>query len=42
MYSIQQLRGELTSISDQPSGILMVYFKVCVLAQKKNTNYLLN
>lgn len=29
LYSIQQLRGELTSISDQPSSILMVYFKVC-------------
>uniref|UniRef100_W5U704 Retinoblastoma-associated protein n=1 Tax=Ictalurus punctatus TaxID=7998 RepID=W5U704_ICTPU len=31
MYSIQQLRGELTSISDQPSGILMVYFKNCTV-----------
>ncbi|KAG7321501.1 hypothetical protein KOW79_015916 [Hemibagrus wyckioides] len=31
LYSIQQLRGELTSISDQPSGILMVYFKDCTV-----------
>ncbi|XP_026989918.2 retinoblastoma-associated protein [Tachysurus fulvidraco] len=31
MYSIQQLRGELTSISDQPSGILMNYFENCTV-----------
>ncbi|MCI4386587.1 hypothetical protein PGIGA_G00064160 [Pangasianodon gigas] len=31
MYSIQQLRGELTSISDQPSGVLVVYFKNCTV-----------
>ncbi|XP_060792111.1 retinoblastoma-associated protein [Neoarius graeffei] len=31
MSSIQQLRGELTSASDQPSGNLMVYFKNCTV-----------
>uniref|UniRef100_A0AAR2LGT7 Retinoblastoma 1 n=1 Tax=Pygocentrus nattereri TaxID=42514 RepID=A0AAR2LGT7_PYGNA len=31
MYSIQQLRGELTSASDQPSGNLIVYFKNCTV-----------
>ncbi|KAM9451466.1 retinoblastoma-associated protein [Clarias gariepinus] len=31
MHSIQQLRGELTSNSDRPSGILMVYFRNCTV-----------
>ncbi|KAI4877920.1 hypothetical protein NFI96_017412, partial [Prochilodus magdalenae] len=31
MYSIQQLRGELTSASDQPSANLIVYFKNCTV-----------
>ncbi|XP_072518823.1 retinoblastoma-associated protein [Salminus brasiliensis] len=31
MNSIQQLRGELTSASDQPSGNLIVYFKNCTV-----------
>uniref|UniRef100_A0A4W4E9W9 Retinoblastoma 1 n=1 Tax=Electrophorus electricus TaxID=8005 RepID=A0A4W4E9W9_ELEEL len=31
MNSIQQLRGELTSVSDKPSSSLIVYFKNCTV-----------
>ncbi|XP_076836837.1 retinoblastoma-associated protein [Brachyhypopomus gauderio] len=31
MNSIQQLRGELTSVSDQPSPTLLFYFKNCTV-----------
>ncbi|XP_062867590.1 retinoblastoma-associated protein isoform X1 [Trichomycterus rosablanca] len=31
MNSIQQLRGELTSVSDRPSANLIVYFKNCTV-----------